>query len=197
MTFVWRTGRAMARQLPGVRAVLFEGKETLAPTLTRPDGGLGRVALVHRAAEAVAAVREAGLPMGVLNARRGSGTHSRAGGGGVDESLRAQVGEALGPFDTWQHCGHAPVERCSCRAPAPGLVLRAAHEMGVGSHEMAVISDNGPDMKAAQAAGAVGILVPSARTLRAEMVGVPLVAPDLLSAVGAVLGTERSWISGL
>jgi histidinol phosphatase-like enzyme len=185
----------MARQLPEVRAFLFEGSETLAPG-PAPFDGPRRGAPLHRAAEAVAAVREAGYPMGVLTARRGSGAHARPRGVGEDELARARVAEVLGPFDTWQHCGHAPVDRCSCRAPAPGLVLRAAQEMGVGGHEMAVISDRGPDMMAAQAAGAVGILVPSARTLREEVAKVPLVAPDLISAVRGVLGTDRSWIPG-
>jgi D-glycero-D-manno-heptose 1,7-bisphosphate phosphatase len=194
MTFVWRTARAMARQLPEVRAVVFGGNVTLARTLTRADGGPGRVVPVHRAAEAVAAVREAGLSVGVLSARRGGGAHPRA--HGSDDSIRAKVGEMLGPFDTWQHCGHAPLDRCQCLAPAPRLVLQAAREMGVTGHEVAVISDNGPDMKAAQAAGAVGILVPSPHTLRAETAQVPLVAPDLISAVRGVLGTDRTWIPG-
>ncbi len=66
--------------------------------------------------------------------------------------------------------------------------------MGVPSHAVAVISGSGPDMRAAQAAGAVGILVPTARTLRAEMAQVPLLAPDLISAVRGVLGTDRSWV---
>jgi D-glycero-D-manno-heptose 1,7-bisphosphate phosphatase len=191
MTFVWRTRRAMGRQLHEVGAVLFQGNETLVRTVGR-DNGPARVVPVHRAAEAVAAVREAGLPVGVLSARRWRAAHSHA--HVADESIRAQVGEIFGPFDTWQHCGHAPLDRCQCRAPAPQLVLQAAQEMGVASHAIAVISDTGPDMKAAQAAGAVGILVPSARTLRAEMAQVPLVAPDLISAVRAVLGTDRSWI---
>lgn len=193
MTFLWRTGRAMGRQLRDVRAVLFEGNDTLVRTIGTPDGRPGRVAPAPRAAEAVAAVRAAGLPMGVMSARRriGEPWHAPA----AQESVRAQVGAAmLGPFDTWQLCRHAPAVRCTCRAPAPRLVLQAAEALGVPGHSLAVISADRSDMKAAQAAGAVGILVPSARTLRAEMAQVPLVAPDLISAVRAVLGVDRSWV---
>lgn len=100
----------------------------------------------------------------------------------------------LGPFDTWQLCRHPPMERCTCHTPAPRLVLQAAEALGVPSHRLAVISHDGSDMRAAQAAGAVGILVPSARTLRPEIAQVPLVAPDLMSAVRAVLGVDRSWV---
>jgi beta-phosphoglucomutase-like phosphatase (HAD superfamily) len=192
MTFVWRTGRAMARQLHQVRAVLFEGNALLAQPVARPAGAPARVVPAPRGAQAVAAVRAAGLPVGVLSARRGGAARSRT--RGVDDSLRALVCDALGPFDTWQDCGHAPADRCPCRPPGPRLVLRAAHELGVASHEVAVISDNAPGVKAAQAAGAVGILVASARTFPAERSQAPLVAPDLISAVRAVLGADRSWI---
>lgn len=192
MTFVWRTGRAMGRQLRDVRAVLFEGNHTLVRSVGRSHDAEACVVPAPRAVEAVAAVREAGLPLGVVSARQGSGAMKPA--GAPQESVRALVREMFGHFDTWQHCGHAPMDRCSCRTPAPRLVLQAAQEMGVAGHSMAVISDNGPDMQAAQAAGAVGILVPTARTLRAERDQVPLVAPDLMSAVHAVLGLDRSWV---
>jgi histidinol phosphatase-like enzyme len=89
------------------------------------------------------------------------------------DRVNARVDERLGPFDTWRYCGHAPADACACRMPAPGLVLRAAADLGVLAHEVAVIGDIGTDIRAAQAAGAVGILVPSARTLRAEVRDTP------------------------
>ena len=182
----------MGRQLREVRAVLFEVNDTLVRTSGRHGGGSRRVAPAPLAAEAVAAVRHAGLHVGVVSTpqRAAAGTHAEA----EQESLKAQVGEILGPFDTWRSCGHTSQDGCPCRAPGPQLVLEAAQDLGVPSHEVAVISDIGPDMKAAQAAGAVGILVPSARTLRAELDEVPLVAPDLISAVDAVLGVDRFWV---
>ncbi len=184
----------MGRQLREVRGILFGGTDTLVHTLVAPDGGHGPVAPVPRAAEALAGVRGAGLPVGVVSATRGGGVQPV--GSASEVSRRALMGRLLGPFDTWQSCDHGPRHRCACRAPAPGLVLQGAAEMGVASHSVAVISDMGPDMKAAQAAGAVGILVPSRHTLRAEMAEVPLVAPDLISAVRGVLGMDRSWVPG-
>lgn len=194
LAFVWRTGRAMGQQLREVRAVLFGGDDTLVRAFVAPDGRRGHIAPVPRAAEALAGVRRAGLPVGVVRGMRGGGVQPLRGSSEI--SRRAQMGRFLGPFDTWQSCDHGPRHRCACRAPAPGLVLQGAAEMGVASHRVAVISDMGPDMKAAQAAGAVGILVPSRHTLRAEMGEVPLVAPDLISAVRAVLGMDRSWVPG-
>jgi histidinol phosphatase-like enzyme len=182
----------MGRQLREVQAVLFEVNHTLVRTCGPHGGRSTGVAPVPLAVEAVATVREAGLPVGVVSAPQqvAPPTQARA----QQESLKAQVGEILGPFDTWRSCGHSPQDSCPCRAPGPQLVLQAAQDLGVPSHGVAVISDIGPDMKAAQAAGAVGILVPSARTLRAELDEVPLVAPDLISAVKAVLGLDLTWV---
>ncbi len=182
----------MGRQLREVRAVVFEVNDTLVRTSGPHGGRSGRVAPAPLAVEAVAAVRQAGLPVGVVSAAPQVAAPTHA--GAEQESLQAQVGEMLGPFDTWRSCGHRPQDGCPCRSPGPHLVLEAARDLGVPSHNVAVISDIGPDMKAAQAAGAVGILVPSARTLRAELDEVPLVAPDLISAVEAVLGLDRSWV---
>jgi histidinol phosphatase-like enzyme len=192
MTFVWRTGRAVGQQLREVRAVLFEVNDTLVRTRGCQGASSSSVAPAPWAAEAVAAVRRAGLPVGLVSTPQRVATRRRA--GKDQEWLRARVEGILGPFDTWQSCRHAPRERCPCRAPAPRLVIQAAQDLGLPSHRLAVVSDIGPDMMAAQAAGAVGILVPSARTLRAELDEVPLVAPDLVSAVRAVLGFDRSWV---
>jgi D-glycero-D-manno-heptose 1,7-bisphosphate phosphatase len=182
----------MGRQLREVRAVVFEVNDTLVRTSGPRGGRSGGVAPAPLAVEAVAAVRQAGLPVGVVSAAPQVAAPTRA--LAEQESLQAQVGDMLGPFDTWRSCGHRLQDGCPCRSPGPQLVLEAARDLGVPSHNVAVISDIVPDMKAAQAAGAVGILVPSARTLRAELDQVPLVAPDLISAVEAVLGLDRSWV---
>ena len=40
------------------------------------------------------------------------------------EAVNARIDALLGPFDTWQVCPHAPEDRCACRKPRPGMVLR-------------------------------------------------------------------------
>jgi len=54
-----------------------------------------------------------------------------------------------------------------------------------------VIGDIGADVEAARAAGARGILVPTAQTRREEVEAAEEVAPDLLSAVRLVLADAR------
>ena len=110
MTFVWRTGPAMGRQLRQVRAVVFEANDTLVRTSGPHGGRSGRVAPAPLAVEAVAAVRQAGLPVGVVSAAPQVVAPPHA--GADQESLQAQVGEMLGPFDTWRSCGHRPQDGC-------------------------------------------------------------------------------------
>jgi beta-phosphoglucomutase-like phosphatase (HAD superfamily) len=58
----------------------------------------------------------------------------------------------------------------------------------VRPEECAVIGDTAADVDAARAAGARGVLVPNAVTLRAEVVAAAEVAPDLATAVTRLLG---------
>jgi D-glycero-D-manno-heptose 1,7-bisphosphate phosphatase len=66
-------------------------------------------------------------------------------------------------------------------------VTCAAEELGVTPHEVAVIVSTGSGLRAAQASGAVGIVVASPLTLRGEMAQAPLVASSLSQAVDWVL----------
>ncbi len=101
-------------------------------------------------------------------------------------AVNARVEELFGPFGTWQVCVHDDGDGCGCRKPAPGLVLRAAGELGVDPASCVVIGDTGADVDAALAAGARAVLVPTARTREAEIVRArerAAVAKDLSEAL--------------
>lgn len=74
--------------------------------------------------------------------------------------------------------------------PRPGLILAAADDLGVPAADCVVIGDIAADVTAARAAGARGILVPTAATLPEELDGMPR-ARNLPDAVGAILGGRR------
>ena len=173
-----------------VNAVLFDRDHTLTiddppyngdPDLVRPMPG---------AVEAVARLRTAGIPVGVVTNQAGIGlgllTHEQV------EKVNARVDEVVGPFDTWQYCPHAPADECSCRKPAPGLILRAADALGVDARTVVVIGDTVMDVGAAESAGATGILVLTDRTRASEIRRSRLVCRDLLSAVDWVLADQ--WV---
>lgn len=51
------------------------------------------------------------------------------------------------------HCPHRPEDGCSCRKPAPGMILRAAREHDVDLARSIMIGDKPSDAEAARMAG--------------------------------------------
>jgi histidinol-phosphate phosphatase family protein len=144
---------------------------------------------VPGAREALARLRAAGIRTAVVSNQSGIGR-----GLVSPEAVAAvnrRVNELLGPLGPVLVCAHAPGEGCDCRKPSPGLVYRAAAALGVDPARCAVIGDVGADVEAATAAGARGILVPTANTRPAEVAAAPEVAPDLEAAVDLLLGGDR------
>jgi HAD superfamily hydrolase (TIGR01662 family) len=144
---------------------------------------------VEGAQRALERLRGNGIRVGVVTNQSGVGRGRITSGELAAVNLR--VAELLGPFDVWRQCLHTPGEDCGCRKPAPGLVTEACQQLGVSPGRTVVVGDIGSDVEAARAAGAVGVLVPTAATLRAEIAAADHVCPDLPSAVEAVL--EGRW----
>ncbi len=87
----------------------------------------------------------------------------------------------------WGVCLHAPADGCHCRPPEPGLILWAVGRVCTAPSDCVVVSDLGAHVEAARRAGGLGILVPSDRTRPEETARADHVAPDVLTAVRAVL----------
>lgn len=169
-------------------AVLFDRDGTLVhdvphnrnPAAVRPVAG---------AATALDRLRRAGLKLGVVTNQPGlaEGRFTPA------ELVRvhARLEALLGRFDTWQVCGHTGQDACGCRKPAPGLIEAAARELGTVPRRCVVVGDTGRDTGAAAAAGAAGVLVPTAVTRTAEVAAAQAVAGDLHQAVDLILRRQR------
>jgi len=184
MQFVFRSSRSVARQMRQARAVLFDLTGTLVQDDPRDGTPLVPIEPMPGAVESVERIRAAGMPVGVVGigstARR---SHARADG----MAVRSHVEAVFGRFDAWRCCAHLPGQPCDCRLQAARAVIDAAGDLGVAPYEVVVMGDVGPDVQAAQACGAVGILVPSPHTLRAEINVAPLVASWLSEAAAWVL----------
>lgn len=181
-----RAGRRMPSRRP--EAVLFDRDGTLIRDVPY-NGDPALVAPMPGAREALDALRSAGVPVAVISNQSGV-----ARGVISEEQVHAvnrRVDALLGPFGVWLHCPHGPGEGCECRKPAPGLVLRAAEELGVDVSHCAVVGDIGADVNAALAAGARGVLVPTLATRLEEVAAAAESAPDILTAVGLLLGARR------
>jgi len=168
-----------ARSIP--EAVLLDQDGTLV--VDGPyNGDPERVVPIDGARGALDRLREAGVPLGVISNQSG-----------VARGLLTaeRVDELLGTLRAWAYCPHGPDESCSCRKPAPGLVKRAAAQLGTDPSRCVVIGDIGSDVEAARAAGARSILVPTPRTRQEEIDAAPEVATDLGAAVDLLLGEDR------
>lgn len=168
-------------------AVLFDRDDTLivdVPYLRDP----GRVQPVPGAERLLHGLREAGVLVGIVTNQSGVAR------GLISQeqlaAVNARVDELLGPFGTWQVCVHGEEDGCPCRKPAPGLVQQAAAALGVDPRRCVVIGDTGADVAAAEAAGARGILVPTARTRPEEVRTARLVAANLTDAVELAMNEE-------
>jgi len=121
--------------------------------------------------------------------------------------VHAHLAEALGRggavVDGWYHCPHHhdaadPAYRldCDCRKPKPGMLTRAATELGLDLARSVVIGDRWSDVAAARAVGAAGVLVRTgvgAHEERTPLAGViaDAIVPSLAEAASWILRERR------
>lgn len=161
-------------------AVLFDRDGTLVVDVPY-NGDPARVQPVPQAAAALARLRAAGIPTGLVTNQSGvaRGLLTRA----EVDAVHQRLAELVGPLGAVEVCEHGPSDGCHCRKPRPGMVLAAAARLGVDPRDCAVVGDIGADVGAAVAAGARPVLVPTPVTLPEEVAAAPEVAPDLLTAL--------------
>ena len=118
-----------------------------------------RVYLIPGAAEALVRLGQLGLATVIISNQsgvsRGILTQAEA------EAVHAEVARqfaALGvSFAGAYYCYHAPEDGCPCRKPAPGLLLRAAADLGLDLARSFMVGDKAIDVEAAAAAGCRGV----------------------------------------
>jgi HAD superfamily hydrolase (TIGR01662 family) len=179
-----RTARPW-RGLPDL--VLFDRDGTLVHNVPY-NGDPERVMPVPTARRALDRLRSRSVRVGVVTNQSGIAT-GRLTACQVD-AVNARIEYLLGPFDTWQVCPHGPYEGCGCRKPAPGMVKRACADLDVDPTRCVVIGDTGSDVAAAEAAGAVGVLVPNPATRPEEVAAARHVRPHLAEVVDRIFGGE-------
>ncbi len=133
---------------------------------------------------AVVVTNQAGVAKGLYPESAIAEVHRRI------SELLAREGEKI---DAFYHCPHHPeVEGvCACRKPAPGMLLRAARELGIDPSRSAMIGDRLTDIGAGRAAGCKAVcLVRTGYGTREEgkpeAAGIPI-ADHLAAAVQLLL----------
>ncbi len=113
------------------------------------------------ALEALAALRTLGVRISVATNQSGIGRSvmTESALAAVHEKMRLDSDRALGSIDAIFYCPHAPDAGCSCRKPAPGLILAAVDQSGIASRDTLVIGDSASDLQAARAAAVSAALL--------------------------------------
>lgn len=167
-----------------IEAVLLDRDGTLVIDVPY-NGDPSRVEPMPGARTALDRLRSAGLKLGVITNQSGLAR------GLITEdqvaAVDAQVAALLGPFATWQICPHDDAAQCRCRKPQPGLIHDAATALGVALRRCVVLGDRLRDVAAGSAAGAAGILIPTATTPHAEILAAATVVASLQAAADLLL----------
>ena len=129
---------------------------------------VSRVRLLPRSAEAVGRLNQARVPVVVVTNQAGiaRGYFDEAVLRAVNAEAERQLAAAGARLDGVYVCTHHPRDgappyraECECRKPRPGLLVRAAQELGLDLERSVMVGDKPSDVEAGQAAGAAGVLV--------------------------------------
>ncbi len=147
----------------------------------RPDD----LRLLPGVTTALAALQAAGWPLIVVSNQSGvgRGLFGMAELAVMDRRLRELLAAAGVELTAAYYCPHAPEAGCSCRKPAPGLLHRAAVELGIDLTRSYMVGDALRDVEAGRAAGCRTILLGAAGA--GDIADVVL--PDLPSAAAWIL----------
>jgi D-glycero-D-manno-heptose 1,7-bisphosphate phosphatase len=178
-------------------------------TLTEEVGYVNhprRLRLLPRSAEAVRRLNAAGVAAVVVSNQAGvaRGYFTEDVLQATNAELVAQLKQAGAQLDGVYVCPHHPTEgrppfraECECRKPKPGLLVRAAADLGLDLAASTIVSDKASDLAVAPAVGARPVLVLTGYGLgeweyqRHRFAVMPdHVAEDLLAAVEWVLAGQ-------
>lgn len=156
----------------------------------------GEFEMLPGAAEAIRALNDLRLPVVVVSNQPGvaKGKMTLALQEAITRKMRAELAAAGAHLDGVYYCLHHPEAtlpeyrvRCDCRKPEPGLLLRAADELGISLSNSWMIGDGLTDVQAGKAAGCATVWLGTFKCdlcqLAREKNAVPdLVARDLAEA---------------
>jgi D-glycero-D-manno-heptose 1,7-bisphosphate phosphatase len=128
-----------------------------------PPASLAELELLPGSAQACDDLHAAGFALIVVTNQPdiARGTQSTDAVDAIHHALQRQL-----PLDAVYVCPHDDGDRCSCRKPAPGLLLSAAVAHGVDLGASFMVGDRWRDVEAGRRAGCRTILLESSYTER-------------------------------
>jgi D,D-heptose 1,7-bisphosphate phosphatase len=154
------------------RAVFFDKDGTLVEDVPyNVDPGL--IVFRDGAEDCLRALHEAGFALFIVSNQSGvaRGIFDEEALAGVEQVLRETMDDWGLPLAGFYYCPHLPhadlppEDRCVCRKPEPGLLLRAAREHAVDLARSWLIGDILEDTEAGRRAGCRTVLLDTGRPL--------------------------------
>ena len=111
--------------------------------------------------EAIALLTEAGYDVFVASNQAGiaRGKLTESALDKIHEKMFAEVEAKGGQIKDVKYCPHHPDDHCDCRKPEPGLLLELAASHGLDITSGHFVGDSLKDLRAAENAGCIGVLV--------------------------------------
>ena len=166
--------------------------------LSDPDG----VALLPTAAEAIALLNSLKIPVIVVTNQAGvaRGYFPESQIAKVHQRLDEQLADLGAKIQRYDYCPHHPTEGlgeyavdCSCRKPKPGMLLRAATELGVDLSRSLMVGDRLGDLQAGASAGCATALVRTGYGKSVES-GIDLVPLRCLGTFDLIGDAVAAWL---
>ena len=129
---------------------------------------LDKLKVIPSAYEAIRLINLCGMKAVVITNQAGvaKGFFTEKFVNSTNECLQADLCRMGASIDKFYYCPHHPTEgigiylrKCSCRKPAPGMLLSAAQELNIDLTRSYFIGDRFRDMEAGKKVGVKGILV--------------------------------------
>ena len=146
--------------------------------------------LNHAGFHVVLATNQSGLGRGLFDMAALNAVHAH---------MLKTLAAAGGRIDAVFYCPHAPDDACTCRKPAPGLLLQIADRYGIDLAGVPYVGDSLRDLQAAVAAGCAPHLVLTGRHPDLQSQPLPPTFPahtrvhaDLAAFVDHLLGDAAS-----
>jgi len=151
---------------------------------------------------AVAAIREltaAGFTCLVATNQSGlaRGFLSKAELDAMHAMMRDEIAAGGGKITDIFYCPHLPQDACTCRKPAPGLLLQARQKYNIRLADAVMVGDSAKDIECGRAAGCgrtvlvrSGIDAAVEAQLRAKQMPADHVAADLLEAAEWIIAAQ-------
>ena len=147
--------------MPGKRAVFLDRDGVINQAVVRdgtpyPPSGVDELKIMAGAAAALRDLKQAGFLLIVVTNQPdiARGTQDRAAVDTIHQALR----EAL-PLDDFFVCPHDDSDRCDCRKPLPGLLLRAAEKYDIEMQRSFMVGDRWRDVDAGARAGCATVWI--------------------------------------